>query len=223
MKSVSDRHGTQRQWRTSRPVAADQSLPPAVLQAMLAHRQRLTSSLADWLGAAYAEDVLQEACLKALKKGGSLRRRESALVWFERIVRHAAIDHARHADAERRARAALARDPTHGTEVVLPAHLREQICRCGFALLSTLRPEYADVLRRVDLGGERIADVAATFETSPNSVRVRLHRARSALRARWLEFCGLCAQRGGGVCSCDDEQLRETAPQRRHHSRGGRL
>jgi RNA polymerase sigma factor (sigma-70 family) len=209
MKSVSDRHRMQRRRQTSRPVAADQSQPPAVVQAMLAHRQRLTSSLAEWLGAAYAEDVLQEACLKALKKGDSLRRRESALVWFERIVRHAAIDYARHADAERRARAGLARDPTHGAEVVLPAHLREQICRCGLALVSTLRPEYADVLRRVDLGEERIADVAATFGTSPNSVRVRLHRARSALRARWLEFCGLCAQRGGRFCNCDDERLQD--------------
>lgn len=169
----------------------------------------LASSLTDWLGSADAEDVLQEACLKALQGGANLRRPESALVWFERIVHHAAIDHTRHADAERRARAGLARDPTHGAEVVLPAHLREQICRCGLALQSTLRPEYANVLRRVDLGGERIADVAATLGTSPNSVRVRLHRARSALRARWLEFCGLCAQRGGRVCSCDDERLRD--------------
>lgn len=223
MTSTSDRRPARRRRQKSGHVAGDGSVPSAVLQAILAHRRRLTSSLANWLGSADAEDVLQEACLKALQKGGSLRRRESALVWFERIVRHAAIDHARHADAERRARAGLARDPTHGAEVVLPAHLREPICRCGLGLLSTLRPGYADVLRRVDLGGERIADVAATFGASPNSVRVRLHRARTALRARWLEFCGLCARRGGRFCDCDDERLREAVAPRRHRSRAGRL
>lgn len=221
--STSDRRPAPRRRQKSRHVAGDGSVPPAVLRAMLAHRRRLTSSLANWLGSADAEDVLQEACLKALQKGGSLRRRDSALVWFERIVRHAAIDHARHADAERRARAGVARDPTQGADVVLPAHLREPICRCGLGLLSTLRPAYADILRRVDLEGECIADVAATLATSPNSIRVRLHRARSALRTRWSEYCGRCARRAGRFCDCEDEEPREAIPQRGHHSRGGSL
>lgn len=203
MMSLSDRRRARKRRRTSTRIGADRALPPALLQAMLAHRQRLVSSLADWLGTADAEDVLQEACLKALRKGGTLRRRESALVWFERIVRHAAIDHARHADAARRAHAGLAQDPTSGSEVLPPAHLREAICQCGFALMSTLRPQYAEVLRRVDLDGGRIADVAATLGTSPNSIRVRLHRARSVLKARWLAFCGLCIERGGRSCSCE--------------------
>lgn len=223
MESTSDRHQMRRRRQKSGSVAADGALPPAVLQAMLAHRRRLTSSLAGWLGSADAEDVFQEACVKALQKGGSLRRRESALVWFERIVRHAAIDHARHADAERRALAGLTRDPTHTAEVVLPAHVRDPICRCGLGLLSTLRPEYGDVLRRVDLGGERIADVAAACATSANNIRVRRHRARSALRARWQELCRLCAERGGRFCDCDHERLREAISQGRHHSRGGKL
>jgi RNA polymerase sigma-70 factor (ECF subfamily) len=195
-----------------------------VLEAMLAHRHRLISSLADWLGSADAEDVLQEACLKALRKEGSLRRHESALSWFERIVRHAAIDHARRARRAARARTRLAKDPTYGAEGVAAAELREAICRCGLALMSTLRTSYADVLRRVDLEGERIADVAATSATSPNSIRVRLHRARSALRARLLEFCGLCAERGGRFCSCDDRQTsRPRAGETPQHSQGRKL
>jgi RNA polymerase sigma-70 factor (ECF subfamily) len=224
---VNSRSGRPRaqQRRQPRPdVAAERSLPPFVLEVMLAHRQRLISSLADWLGSADAEDVLQEACLKALRNEGSLRRSESALTWFERIVRNAAIDHARHADAEHRARTSLAQDPTNGDQGVAPAELHEAICRCGLALMSTLSASYADVLRRVDLEGELIADVAATSGTSPNSIRVRLHRARSALRARLLEFCGLCAERGGRSCDCDD---RQTSPPRtggiRQHSSARKL
>jgi RNA polymerase sigma-70 factor (ECF subfamily) len=102
--------------------------------------------------------------------------------------------------------------------------LHEAICRCGLALMSTLRASYAEVLRRVDLEGELIADVAATSGTSPNSIRVRLHRARSALRARLLEFCRLCAERGGRSCDCDD---RQTSPPRnggmRQHSSARKL
>jgi RNA polymerase sigma factor (sigma-70 family) len=224
MNSRSDRPRAPRRQQPRPGVAAELSLPPVVLEAMLAHRHRLISSLADWLGSADAEDVLQEACLKALRKAGSLRRHESALIWFERIVRHAAIDHARHADAERRACTTLAQDPTFGAESVAAAELREALCRCGLALMSTLRTSYADVLRRIDLEGERIADVAATSETSPNSIRVRLHRARSALRARLLEFCGPCAERRGRSCDCDDRQTsRSRAGGTRQHSPGRKL
>ncbi len=224
MKSRSDRPQTPRRRQPRRGVATERSPPLVVLDAMLAHRHRLISSLADWLGAADAEDVLQEACLKALRKEGSLRRHESALSWFERIVSRAAIDHARHADGELRARARLARDTTYGADGVAAAELREAICRCGLALISTLRSSYADVLRRVDLEGEPIADVAATSGTSPNSMRVRLHRARSALRARLLEFCGLCAERGGRSCSCDDPRIsRPRAEGTRQHSPGEKV
>lgn len=224
MNSRSDRPRAPRRRQPRRGVAAECSLPAVVLEAMLAHRHRLISSLAGWLGSADAEDVLQEACLKALRNEGSLRRHESALSWFERIVRHAAIDHARHADAEHRTRASLAQDPTYGAEGVAAAELRETICRCGLALMSTLRTSYAGVLRRVDLEGERIADVAATSGTSPNNIRVRLHRARSALRARLLEFCGHCAERGGRSCSCDDGQTsRPHAGGTRQHSHGRKL
>jgi RNA polymerase sigma factor (sigma-70 family) len=195
-----------------------------VLEVILAHRQRLISSLANWLGSAGAEDVLQEACLKALRMEGSLRRHESALSWFERIVRHTAIDHARHADAERRVRSRLEQDPTYGAKGVAVAELHEAICQCGLALMSTLRTSYADVLRRVDLEEEPIGDVAATSGTSPNSVRVRLHRARSALRARLLEFCGHCAERAGRFCNCDDRQIsRSRAGGTHQHSPGRKL
>jgi RNA polymerase sigma factor (sigma-70 family) len=224
MNLRSDVPQARRRQQSRRGVAAELSLPPVVLEAMLAHRHRLVSSLAEWLGSADAEDVLQEACLKALRTESRLRRHESALGWFERIVRHAAIDHARHADAERRARSSLAQDPTFGAEGVAAAELRETTCQCGLALMPTLCTSYADVLRRVDLEGERIADVAATSETSPNSIRVRLHRARSALRARLLERCGHCAERGGWSCGCDDRQtFRPPAGGARQHSPGGEL
>lgn len=205
MTSRSERPPAPRRRQPRRGDAPEVALQPFLLETMLAHRHRLVSSLANWLGSADAEDVLQEACLKALRREGSLRHRESALSWFERIVRHAAIDHARHTDAERRACTTLAQDPAFGAESVVAAELREAICRCGLALMSTLRASYADVLRRVDLEGERIADVAATSGTSPNNIRVRLHRARSSLRARLLEFCGPCAEHGA-VCDCNDRQ-----------------
>lgn len=224
MNSGSGRPRAPRRRQPRSGVAAERSLPPVVLEVMLAHRQRLISALADWLGSADAEDVFQEACLKVLRKEGSLRRHESALSWFERVVRNAAIDHARHAEAVRRARTRLARDPTYGAQGVAADELHEAICRCGLALISTLRTSYANVLRRVDLEGERIADVAATSGTSPNSIRVRLHRARSALRARLLEFCGLCAERGGRYCDCDDRQTSlRRAGGTRQHSPGRKL
>ncbi len=195
--------------------SADGSVHPAVAHAMFGHRQRLVSSLAAWLGAADAEDVFQDACLKAVERGGSLRRCESAPAWFERIVRRAAIDYVRHADAERRVRVAFDLDPTQGPDPARP-HAYHSACRCGLALVSTLRPSYADVLRRVDVEEESISDVAVTLRTSANNIRVRLHRARSEMKTRLLEWCGPCAQHGGRSCSCDDKQSQCIVRQGRH-------
>ena len=195
------------QARDDQPYQASdgRSLHPALAQALFVHRQRLVSSIAAWVGAVDAEDVFQEACLKAIEKGVGLRHWDSAPAWLERVVRHAAIDYARHADAERRMCVAFDQDPTQGPDAA-QLHSHHSTCRCGLALVSTLRASYADILRRVDVADESIGDVAVTLRMSPNSIRVRLHRARAALRARWFELCGPCAQRGGRPCSCEHER-----------------
>ena len=80
--------------------------------------------------------------------------------------------------------------------------LRGRARRRFEALLPALRPEYADVLRRVDLAGERPAEVARALGLTANNAMVRLHRARKALRADLQRSCRTCADHGCLDCSC---------------------
>ena len=67
----------------------------------------------------------------------------------------------------------------------------------------TLKPEYADVLWRADLIGESRESIAGALSISENNLRVRLHRARQALRQRLEETCRTCPIHGYLDCDCD--------------------
>jgi RNA polymerase sigma-70 factor (ECF subfamily) len=66
-----------------------------------------------------------------------------------------------------------------------------------------LKSEYADVLWRADLIGESRQSIAGTLGISESNFRVRLHRARQALRQRLEETCRTCPIHGYLDCECD--------------------
>ena len=145
-----------------------------------------------------AQEVLQQAFEKALTRLDTLRTQESALAWFTRLVTNAAIDHRRRVAARERAHRRWAMEPDErATDIVADA-----VCRCVGEVLSELRQTYAHVLRRVDLENASIREVARELGTTPNNVRVRLHRARTALRARLLSLCVGCQDRAHLDCGC---------------------
>lgn len=153
---------------------------------------------------AAAEDLLQQGFLRAVEKRGSLRDEESVVSWFYKILKNAVIDHYRARSAEERKnngflQSLLAED--RGS-VASPDDVRAMICECVNRLLPTLKPEYADLLRRIDLQGEHQAEVAKSLEIELNNLMVRLHRARRALRASLEKSCGTCTEHGCLDCTC---------------------
>ena len=82
--------------------------------------------------------------------------------------------------------------------------LRPTVCACLARLLPTLKPAYANVLNRIDLGGELPVAVAKQLGVTPNNLTVRLHRARQALRKSLEESCGICTKHGCLNCTCDE-------------------
>lgn len=147
-----------------------------------------------------AQEILQAAFLKAVEKGGSLRVEESAVAWFYRLLRNALVDHYRHRDAERRA---LERHPDGAMgDAGFEEEIERATCRCVLSVLDDVKPEYAYLLRRVDVEGEGIGDVARGLRLSPGNARVRLHRARVALRRLVELVCRTCATHGCFDCTC---------------------
>jgi RNA polymerase sigma-70 factor (ECF subfamily) len=73
------------------------------------------------------------------------------------------------------------------------------------AVLPRLKPEYAEIVKAVELDERSIADVATENGLTTNNATVRLHRARAALRRRLVEVCGACSEHGCLDCTCRSE------------------
>jgi DNA-directed RNA polymerase specialized sigma24 family protein len=69
-------------------------------------------------------------------------------------------------------------------------------------LFSTMTPQYAEVIRQLDLYEESPNIVAARLGISKNNLNVRLHRARQQLKQRLEENCRACAKHGCLDCDC---------------------
>jgi RNA polymerase sigma factor (sigma-70 family) len=181
---------------------------PAVLRVLLANHARFLAFVERRVGTrgdrhAVAEEILQEAFVRSLARGHSLRAEESAVAWFYRLLRNALVDHGRRDDAERRGLAALGVEPTDDATDV---ELVETICACVTSLVDTLKPEYAVALRRVELEGESVTAYADAVGITAGNAGVRVFRARQALRRRVEESCGACAEHGCYQCECRTER-----------------
>ncbi|HET6583977.1 MAG TPA: sigma-70 family RNA polymerase sigma factor [Nannocystaceae bacterium] len=174
---------------------------PHVLDVLVASHREFLGFLERRLGdREVAEDILQSAFVRAAQRISQLRDDESIVAWFYRMLRNAVADHHR---AHGRATAkldALARELGDGAEPAPDTHAA--VCRCVGELLDTLKPEYADVLREVELAGTAVKDYAAAVDITPNNAGVRLFRAREALRNRVARCCGTCATHGCVDCTC---------------------
>jgi RNA polymerase sigma-70 factor (ECF subfamily) len=173
----------------------------ARVEVLVSNYRRFRSFLEQRVGSAEdAEDILQSAYLTASEKGDSIRRHESSVAWFYRLLRNALADHYRRHHLHRRATGraaasvALVEDPDRSVE--------EAVCRCVLELLPTLKDDYASLIRRVDLEEATIADVASEMGITSVNARVKLHRARRALRRQLELSCGSCAEHGCLDCSC---------------------
>jgi RNA polymerase sigma-70 factor (ECF subfamily) len=178
---------------------ADANPPSAEVVARLvaSHRDFLAFLQPRLPSRAVAEEVLQAAFVRALEKGGAIREAESAVAWFYRLLRNALVDYYRHSASEQRA---LDRQ---ATEAQIPStELDAVVCACMNTLLPTLKSEYAEVLRRVDLEEAPLSQVAAELDITPNNATVRLHRARQALKKQLERSCGTCATHGCLDCTC---------------------
>jgi RNA polymerase sigma-70 factor (ECF subfamily) len=183
--------------------AEDQDAPagPELVERLVFNHREFLSFLEKRLGSrADAEDVLQEAFVKGVEHGRELRDDESATAWFYRTLRNAVIDRYRRQGSRGRALAALAEELEHAEEP--NQDVRNAVCACVGSLATTLKPEYAEALRRIEVEGESVQGYAAALGIQPNNAAVRVHRARQALRTRVLAACGTCAEHGCMDCSC---------------------
>lgn len=172
----------------------------ALIQRLVASRREFHRFLMSKLGdSALAEDILQEAFVKGLSKVDSVQEGNSATGWFYRVLRNSVIDHARRRAAASRRLEAFARELEADEP---PLETMNQICQCVARIASTLKPEYADAVQRIEVEGMSVKDFAESAGISSGNAAVRVFRAREALRDQVARSCGACAKHGCFDCSC---------------------
>lgn len=152
-----------------------------------------------------ADDLLQQSLLKAIRHGDDLSGKESVVAWFYRILRNSLIDFYRSRASEGRKQEGLLHEVSalgHEMHPGLDEELHREVCTCLNRLLPSLKPEYSELIRRIDLDGEDPARVAEALGITYNNTLVRLHRARQALRKSLEHSCGACTRHGCLDCTC---------------------
>lgn len=175
---------------------------PGVVKILADNHRRFLAFLERRVGSREAaEDILQDAFVRGLERAGTIRDDQAIIPWFYRLLRNAVIDHYRRRGAEDRALAHVA--GTADVAVDGPdQELHDQICACVASLVETLKPEYTEVIKAVDLGGAPVAAFAKSAGITANNAGVRLHRAHEALRRRLAETCRVCATHDCLDCTC---------------------
>ena len=144
---------------------------------------------------ALAEDLAQEAFVKAYRKLGTFDRRRKLSSWLFKIAHNTTIDHLRRSRPEIVPLEATASDGEQSWEILKAdeasgparrAESSELMARLD-AALGRLKPSYREILLlrfREGLAYDEIADVTGL---SMGTVKVRLHRARKRLSAEMTE------------------------------------
>ena len=177
-----------------------QPLTQTVIDQLVANHREFLAFVERRIGnRALAEEILQDAFVRSLDRGDEIR--DSVVGWFYRVLRNAVIDRQRRqAVADRRLDqfAAELESSSDGGE-----ELAGVVCRCVGQLADTLKPEYAEALRRIEVEGVAVKDYADAAGISASNAGVRIFRARDALRKQVARSCGTCADHGCLDCTCD--------------------
>jgi RNA polymerase sigma-70 factor (ECF subfamily) len=139
-----------------------------------------------------AEDALQDAALKLIRRAAALAVVEKPDAWVATSLRHTVIDRYRRAGAQRRLTDALAAEPSEGPDP--KEDETRTAAECMTATLPQLKAEYGTLLRKVYLEGTPLEDVAQLERLTANNAAVRLHRARGALRETLQRQCKTCVR-----------------------------
>ncbi|MBC8478904.1 MAG: sigma-70 family RNA polymerase sigma factor [FCB group bacterium] len=143
-----------------------------------------------------AEDVLQETFLTMVKKIHTFKGKSTLYTWLYRVAMNISLERLK--DKHRTQVSLSIDDPAYENlgqfePMVLPEFTDEKLSDKQFrSYLNTAMEDLNDKLRAVfilrDIEGKTVADTAKILDLSESNVKVRLMRARLALRDRLSEI-----------------------------------
>lgn len=164
-----------------------------LLQAFPAHRGRLVAALSRLVEPAEAEDLVQDTLLRAMLAIDGFRGESALGTWLHRIGTNLAYDllRRRSGNPVLPGTDAIA-IPEAATEAMGGEALEQrQTMKCIRNMLATLPPKQRDVLVHADMFERTLPEIAHDTGISLGNAKIRLHRARQALKVAMEENCAL--------------------------------
>jgi len=182
----------------------DEAVPldPRLQRLLVKNRSSFLSYLLRRLGDRdEAEDVLQDFCIRVIRKASQIRDGGAAEGWLRAVLKSTLMDHFRSRSSKRQAHQKMVAEWSATAEQLEPEIDEDQAiesddCTCLYGLLPKLKPEYAEAITLVDLAERTPTDAAHDLGIAAGTMRVRLHRARHALKYELEQSCGGCREHG---------------------------
>ncbi len=135
-----------------------------------------------------AEDVAQEAFLRAHRSFPAIRDRERFRSWLVRVAFRLALDRERGEKRRTRREEVVALGEAARLESVEEAAIRSQMRGCVLQAVDALPEKLRITILLSAIQGHGTAEVAALLGVPEGTVKSRLHLARKALaeKLRWL-------------------------------------
>jgi RNA polymerase sigma-70 factor, ECF subfamily len=182
----------------SRALEKDETAIRAIIQANNRRLYRVARSVLR--DDSEAEDVLQEAYLRAFAALSEFRQDSSLATWLTRIVLNEALQRARKRpdqprddiDLRRQQSAQIIRFPSFGGQPVDPerAMAQREIFQLMERAIDGLPDEFRTVLVARIIEDMSIEETAQLLGLLPETVKTRLHRARRLLKSALAEHIG---------------------------------
>jgi RNA polymerase sigma-70 factor (ECF subfamily) len=177
-----------------------------------AHRSQLVARLARLVGAADAEDMAQETLLRAMAAVDGFRGEASLGTWLHRIGVNLAYDLLRQRARQRVLALEQAGDVPEAVAEDDGDHLeQQQMTQCVRDLLATLPPRQRDPLLQADMLERTAPEIARDAGITVGNAKIRLHRARQAMKAVLEAYCDFERTEVGVLC-CTPKAERSPCP-----------
>ena len=159
-----------------------------------------------------ADDLTQEAFLRAYRSRDALREPQAQLTWLYRIATNVSVDRMRQRARQPAVAGAetLEIDPADDGAALHKVLEQGEMSHCIQEFLSALPDNYRAVLMMADLQEMTGREIGELLGISVATVKIRLHRARQKLKAAIAAECALTRdERNVLVC---EPQARQASP-----------
>ena len=166
---------------------------------LLGHIRSIVRNVAE------AEDILQEVYVRAHQSADQLRAEAALSTWLFRIATHVSVDHLRRRSRQPLVVEEIEPDEIDATDESLPSLQvmveQREMSACIQRYILNLPSDFRTVILLHDLEGLTAAEIAAMLDITLANAKMRLHRARTSLKAALATGCALsCDCRGVLVC-----------------------